>query len=627
LGLIHIVALTSTSKVKTGGFCLMVNKRFSTRDGDAAALVKEGVDIVDVVGQVVKLRRVGNRHLGLCPFHQEKTPSFQVDAENQLYYCFGCGNGGDVLSFVMKSQNLSFGEALQSLAERYHINLPREEQSPAQRESKKESDQLHQVLDLAGKFFTSQLHHSPAGELARRYLEQRGLPARVVEEQAMGYAPNRWDGLLLHLRQAGLDPQLGVKAGLLVAAPGERLYDRFRHRLIFPITNDRGKIVAFGGRSLDGSEPKYLNSPETALFHKGRMLYNLARAREACRQIRQVVVVEGYMDLLAFHAQGFYRVAATLGTALTPQQVRLLARLADEVVLLYDADEAGQRAMMRALPLFLQEPLAVSCPALPAGLDPDDFLKAEGLEGFQRVLQDRQDLGQVAIGKILARWDGTTAGKTSILDELQPLLESVQQPVLLDEYLRLVADRLALSQAVIQSQLRRKGRQQVRPSTGQAPGTAPRLADHHTQTPEESIVRLMIKYPSLIEKFRRSGALDHFQETKLRSIAEELTRMEPVEDAVLDLARLYDRLPDPELQRMVAGLLLQEDGYGALEVACLHLDDRLGALHKRREKRSRKDLLENIRKAERAGNDAEVKALLQQLQSLCFARGEMTPGT
>jgi DNA primase len=605
----------------------MVNKRFSTRDGDAAALVKEGVDIVDVVGQVVKLRRVGNRYLGLCPFHQEKTPSFQVDAENQLYYCFGCGNGGDVLSFVMKSQNISFGEALESLAERYHIHLPREEQSPAQKESKKESEQLHDVLELAGKFFYSQLHHGPAGELARRYLDQRGLPSRVVEEQTMGYAPNRWDGLLLHLKQAGLDPQLAVKAGLLVPASGERLYDRFRHRLIFPITNDRGKIVAFGGRSLDGSEPKYLNSPETPLYHKGRMLYNLARAREACRQTRQVVLVEGYMDLLAFHCRGFYRVAATLGTALTPQQVRLLARLADEVVLLYDADEAGQRAMMRALPLFLQERLAVSCPELPSGLDPDDFLKAEGLEGFERVLQDRQDLGQVAIGKILTRWDGTTAGKTNIIDELQPLLESVQQPVLLDEYLRLVADRLTLSQAVIQSQLRRKRRHQVRPSTGQPPGNAPRLADHHPQTLEESIVRLMINYPSLIEKFRLSGTLDHFQESMLRTIAEELLRMEPAEHAAFEVSRLYDRLADPELQQVVARLLLQENGYGDLEVACLHLDDRLGALQKRREKRSRKDLLESIRKAERIGDDAEVKQLLQQLQNLCFTRSEMAPGS
>jgi len=427
----------------------MVNKRFSTRTSDAATLVKEAADIVDVVGQVVKLRRVGNRYLGLCPFHQEKTPSFQVDAENQLYYCFGCGSGGDILSFVMKSQNIAFGEALQSLAERYHVHLPEEEPSHAQREAKREADGLYLVLEAANQFFTGQLHHSPAGELARRTIEQRGLPARVVEEQRLGYAPNRWDGLLQHLRQSGLDPQLGVKAGLLVISAGERLYDRFRHRLIFPITNDRGKVVAFGGRSLDGSDPKYLNSPETALYHKGRMLYNLGRAREACRQTRQVVLVEGYMDLLAFHCQGFYRVVATLGTALTAQQVRLLARLADEVVLLYDADAAGERAMIRALPLFLQERLAVTCPKLPAGMDPDDFLKAEGLEGLDRILRDRQDLGQVAVEQILAGWDGTTAGKTTIIDELQPLLDAVQQPVLYDEYLRLAGGRLALSAAVI----------------------------------------------------------------------------------------------------------------------------------------------------------------------------------
>jgi DNA primase len=601
----------------------MVNKRFSTGNADAASMVKDAADIVDVVGQVVKLRRVGNRYLGLCPFHQEKTPSFQVDSQNQLFYCFGCGTGGDVLSFVMRSQNLSFGETIELLADRYNIRLPDKDPGHAsrERESKKEAQGLYPVLESAADYFYRQLHHSSSGEIARRYIERRGLPARVLEEQRMGYAPNQWDGLLNHLRKAGIDQRLGIEAGLLVASSSDRVYDRFRHRLIFPITDDRGKVVAFGGRSLDGTEPKYLNSPETPLYHKGRMLYSLARAREACRQTRQVVVVEGYMDLLAFHAQGFYRVAATLGTALTPHQVRLLRRFADEVVMLYDGDEAGQRAMFKAMPLFLEEALPVSCPSLPAGMDPDDFLKTEGLAGFEHLLERREDLGKVAIARTLAGWDGTVAGKIKVIEQLQTLFEAVQQPVMRAEYLRLVAERLDVTESVVQEQLQRNRRPAAaRATPAQAPARVGR-EEPHAQTLEEKVLRVVLKYPCLIEKLRESGVLEHFHETRLRTIAEALVQTEAGPEPSVE--GLYDRLAEPDLQAIVTRLLLQEDHYGDLEVACLHFDDRVGALKQRRAKKSRKELLHSISQAERDGDQHKVKELLQQFQSSYCARGDL----
>ncbi|MFP5213479.1 MAG: DNA primase [Acidobacteriota bacterium] len=239
-------------------------------NSDAATLVKQAVDIVDVIGRLVPLRRSGNRHIGLCPFHHEKTPSFQVDGDNQLYYCFGCGSGGDVLSFVMKHQNLSFGEALKSLAEQYHIPLPERERSYDGREAeavRKDREELFKVLDLATEFFYGQLHHSAGGRVARDYIEKRGLPEEVVETERLGYAPPEWSSLLAHLEERGADPEIGIKAGLLAKSQKDRIYDRFRNRLIFPIRDDRGRVVAFGGRSLSTDErqdePKYLNSPET----------------------------------------------------------------------------------------------------------------------------------------------------------------------------------------------------------------------------------------------------------------------------------------------------------------------------------------------------------------------------
>jgi DNA primase len=601
----------------------MVNKRFATGHADAASMVKDAADIVDVVGQVVKLRRVGNRHLGLCPFHQEKTPSFQVDSQNQLFYCFGCGIGGDVLSFVMKAQNLSFGEALEFLADRYHIRLPSKDPLQQSGEHKKELPEHYQALAAAADFFHEQLHHSAAAEVARRYVEQRGLPARVVEEQRMGYAPNQWDGLMNHLRKAGINQRVGIETGLLIASSSDRVYDRFRQRLMFPIADDRGRVVAFGGRSLDGAEPKYLNSPETSLYHKGRMLYNLARAREACRQVRQVVLVEGYLDLLAFHARGFYRVAATLGTALTAQQVRLLRRFADEVVLLYDGDEAGQRAMFRAAPLFLEEGLAVTCPRLPVGMDPDDFLKDHGLAGFEQLLEQREDLGKVAIGDVLSGWDGTTAGKASVIERLQPLFDAARQPVVRAEYLRVVAERLELAESVVQSQLQQKRRPPSDRGMPQALGVPGAVDGPHPQAIEENILRVVVQYPCLVQKLKDSGAIEYFREGRLRAVAEALTQLDPAQEQ--ELSRLCDQFADSDLRAIVARLVMQEDHYGDLDSACLHFEDRLGALKQRQVRQCRKELLQSIRQAEQDGDSHKVKELLQQFQSICLTPGSNQP--
>lgn len=589
-----------------------------------ATLVKEAVDIVDVIGQVVPLRRNGNRHLGLCPFHQEKTPSFHVDAQNQFYYCFGCGSGGDVLSFVMKYRNLAFGDALRYLAERYNILLPEKEHNrpghggPADA-ARKERHRLYGVLRIAADYFYEQLHHSPAGLEARDYIARRRLPPEVVEAQRLGFAPPRWDGLLQHLRGRGVDLELGLKAGLLARSSRDtaRLYDRFRNRLIFPITDDHNRIIAFGGRVLAADshdEPKYLNSPETPVYHKGRTLYQLARAREACRQVRQVVLVEGYMDLLAFHSHGFFRVVATLGTALTPYQVRLLARMSDEVVLAYDGDEAGEKAMLRALPLFLQEEVDVRSVTFPAGEDPDDFLRAHGIAGFERLLDRRQDLGTYAICKILEGWDGSTGGKSRILAELRTVLAHVRRPLPRSEYIRLVCDRLSLSEELVRRELDYDRRRNPTYVSVSAAGALPKVDE--VSSLEEKILRVLIKYPALIEEVKGSEAPAYFEQSTLKTIIQALIRLPATPGGSADLSIVYDALQDTDARELFARLLMESCELSEPEV---HLKDWLEALTLREKKQKRADLDEALRQAVKNGDSERVKDILAKIQGLSSA--------
>jgi len=592
-------------------------------NSDLATLVKQAVDIVDVIGQAVPLRRAGNRHVGLCPFHQEKTPSFHVDAQNQLYYCFGCGSGGDVLSFVMKYRNLSFGEAIKDLAERYHIPLPEADthrygSGTMAEAARKEREQIYRVLESAADYFYRLLHHSSEGKAAREYLLKRGLPSHVVETERLGYASAQWDGLLRSMESSSIDPELGIKAGLFGKGSRDRVYDRFRNRLIFPIRDEQGRIAGFGGRSLSGDVhegPKYLNSPETPVYHKGRMLYQLPRAREACREVRQVVLVEGYMDLLAFHAKDFYRVVATLGTALTSQQVRLLMRMCDEVVLAYDADEAGERAMLRALPLFLQEQLAVSCIRFPDGMDPDDFLKREGMEAFEDLLQRREDLGMYSVRKRLESWDGSSVGKSKVLSDLRPVIEAVRQPVLKSEYVRMIASRLSLSEAVVERQFAHWDRRPRRTFQPHRPILAPRLPQ--AQSLEESVVRAMIKHPSLIEEVEASGVIVHFQQPQLKALAEALLEAPCASPEDFNASVVYAMLQDEGLKELFTGFLLEP---GDLSEARIHLQDWLEALSKRKTKETRRSLQEALRRAEQEGDSIQVRHLLAQMQSLCGAK-------
>ncbi len=584
-----------------------------------ATLVKQAVDIIDVIGRAVQLRRLGNRHVGLCPFHEEKTPSFYVDAENQFYHCFGCSTGGDVLSFVMRHQNLTFGDAVKYLADRYNILLPQNDQAlqgDLLQASQEERKRILAAVECAADFFYRQLHLAREGLAAREYVAARGLPADVVESQKLGYAPAKWDGLFEHLKKNGIEPALAVKAGLLSKSSNDssKFFDRFRNRLIFPIRDERGAIVAFGGRILskdEPNEPKYLNSPETPVYHKGRMLYQYAVAREACRQVRQVLLVEGYMDLLAFHAKGFHRVAATLGTALTSQQVRLLSRMCDEVVLAYDGDDAGEKAIQRALPLFLQEELSVSCIRFPEGLDPDDFLKRFGLPELERLIKQREELGAYTVRKAVSAWDGSSAGRAQIFSELQPAFQCVRQPLLKSEYLRIIADRFSITEEVAAAQLLHEKR--GRPDSGRRESRSVNSRQPpEIKSLEEGIVMIMIKYPALIECVRESEALCCFEESRLTDIAAALCRAGFCAEE-RHTSALFERLRESDLQELYTRYAMEPY---ELEEPEIQLRDWLGALLKRIEKKRKKELQQSLQEAESRGDSAQVTNILVEIKKL-----------
>jgi DNA primase len=440
--------------------------------------VKERADIVDVVGEHVVLKKKGREYVGICPFHDDTSPSMTVSPAKQFYYCFSCGAGGNAIKFLMEHQRQSFSDVVLELARKYQLPIETLDGPQQERLRKQLSrrEQLHRVLTLAAGWFRSQLR-APEGAAALTYLrESRGLSEATLEAFELGFAPDRWDGLLIHLQQVeGLGPELLEEAGLVVprkgasSQDGRGFYDRFRGRVMVPIKDRQGRVIGFGGRSLDGGEPKYLNSPETEVFEKGKHLFGLDKAAAAIRKDDRAVVVEGYFDVIALHAAGITNAVASLGTALSSQQITQLCRCCEgrRMVLNFDSDGAGVRAAQRAIgeveQLALQGQLELRVLQLPSGKDPDEFLKSQGA-GDYRALLDQAPLWldwqieQVLEGRDLARPDQFQLAVTALV----ALLGKLPQSAVRSHYLQRVAERLSGGQARLAIQLEDDLRQQVK---------------------------------------------------------------------------------------------------------------------------------------------------------------------
>ncbi len=448
---------------------VMAMPRLHPRTIDA---VKERADIVDVVGEHVVLKKKGREFVGVCPFHDDSKPSMTVSPQKQFYYCFSCGAGGNSIKFLMEFQRQSFSDVVLDLARRYQLPVETVDgpQQERLRQQLSRRDHLHRALALASGWFRSQLK-SASGKEALAYLrDQRGLSEATMETFELGYAPDQWDGLLKHLQHVeGLSPELLESAGLVVPRKGGNgFYDRFRGRVIVPIRDRQGRVIGFGGRSLDGSDPKYLNSPETEVFEKGKHLFGLDQAANAIRKDDRAVVVEGYFDVIALHAAGVTNAVASLGTALSGQQITQLCRCSDgkRIVLNFDADRAGIRAANRAIgeveQLALQGQLELRVLHTPSGKDPDEYLKDHGA-GDYRALLDQAPLWldwqieQVLEGRDLTKADQFQQAVSGLVE----LLGKLPQSAIRTHYLQQVAERLSGGQGRLALQLEQDLRQQV----------------------------------------------------------------------------------------------------------------------------------------------------------------------
>jgi len=519
---------------------------------DILERIRDATDIVDVVSEHVQLGKKGRNFFGLCPFHDEKSPSFSVNPDRQIYHCFGCGVGGNVFKFLQEIDRVTFVEAVKFLSERTGINLP-EHTGPSHGEVES-ADHLYRANDLAQKFFHHMLLNDEVGAGAREYLQSRHLEAETIERFGLGYAPPEWDGLLKVAGRRGLNSQIMEQAGLaLPRQSGRGHYDRFRDRLTFPIANLSSRTIAFGARALQpDQEPKYLNSPETPVYQKGRVLYGLSDTRDAVRRQDSVLVVEGYMDLISLSQAGIQHVVATSGTALTQDHCRTLARYAHKVVLLFDGDAAGSTAAMRGLEVLLSTGLDARVVSLPPEHDPDTFVQEYGPDTLLARAENAQSVLDFYLEKLAQHHDlSSVEGKSRAVETFKPLLAKLDKPqdaVRRDLLLREVAQRLAIDEQALRQELQASVRpQRTRRHTQNEPIQTPLLEPPRH---ELEFIGLLLNFPQYIPETAREFVPETLTDTRTQALCRMLFERHNQSKAI-DLGMIINDLPDDRLSRLV----------------------------------------------------------------------------
>lgn len=455
--------------------------------------VRAGNDIVQVIGEAVALQKKGKTYWACCPFHHEKTPSFSVSPEKNFFYCFGCHEAGDVFSFIQKYEHCTFPEAVERLANRIHLAVPEADLSPAERKREKWRQALYEVNERAADYFHNCLTKTALGAPGLAYWQRRGLSAQTVVDFKLGYAVDEWSRLYRDFTKRGYSKELLIAAGLCTEKNGE-VYDRFRGRCMFPIRDPKGRVVGFGGRILDAGEPKYLNSPETAIFNKRNLLFALSRALPAIRKTEQAVLVEGYMDVVGVHNQGVTNVVASLGTAFTEAQARLLHRSAKELLIAYDMDGAGRAATQRAIEIARKVGIRLRIVTLPDGKDPDEYIRTHGAEAWQEAVRAAQGVIDYSLKMALRQGNPTTIeGKNRILRDMLPLIVETENAVAVDGYLTQLAGALRMNEGLVRSEAKQyidKANKDVYV----APASAPAESTLTGAAPRQQAEELLIGY-------------------------------------------------------------------------------------------------------------------------------------
>ena len=572
--------------------------------------IRDRSSILEVVSDYVTLKKTGRNHRGLCPFHSEKTPSFMVNEEKQIFHCFGCGEGGDVFAFLMKAGHYSFPQAVEELAKRYGVRLPARELSASQKKQMDKRESLFEINRIASEYFRDLLTRRREGEEGRRYLSQRGISQEVVAEHGLGYSTDRWDGLVEYLREKKASLDLARELGLIFPKKREGWYDAFRSRVLFPIFDLHQRIVGFGGRIIKEGEPKYLNSPESSIYHKGEVLYGLQVAKRYATDKDCIIVVEGYFDLLTLHQYGWRHSVATLGTALTPQHIRTLKRYTKNLITLFDADQAGVQATLRSLPLFLEEEVAGKTVILPNGEDPDGFLRKGNLEDFTKRVEQAVPLIDFFFQRLMRTYDVKSVdGKVRIAKEGLALLGKIPDRIRRDFYTKALAERLDVKESFLYEML--PSSPKGRPKEGE--DSKESSLDRTFPKSEEMVVRLMVHHPEVIPTISQEGVLKEFESPILQKIAKVLE----------DLYQRKGRLDLPEalasfeetLKGRLCEFAFQESGLEGGDRGRI-LQDCMQKIRGKRLKKEKGELLRRIKEAEKQQEERSLVPLLKEHQEL-----------
>jgi len=574
--------------------------------------IRERSDIVEVISSYLPLRRSGANYLGLCPFHQEKSPSFNVNAPRQIFHCFGCGVGGNVFTFLMRMEGLSFPEAVKRLGEKAGIAVEETPVTPADRQRRDQRERLQRINEAACTFYHRLLLEDAAGAHGRRYLRQRGYEADIVRAFQLGFAPDQWQALSDHLTALGFTAADQRAAGLVrEGREGRGDRDLFHRRLLFPIFDPEGRVVAFGGRVLDDGTPKYLNSPETAVYQKSRILYGLYQGRDAIRHSRTVLVVEGYFDLLALHRAGITNAVAACGTALTGDHARLLKRYAEQVVLVFDADPAGRQATFRAMDALLPEGLTVKAVSLAAGEDPDSLLSRQGVEAFRDFLAAARPALELFLDEQLEVHGDSIEGRARAAEELLARIRRLPSDLERNLYLKQLADRTGLDQALLQA----RGRGAPVPRVVARPAAqAQRQEPGAIERTQTFLLRLMLVNDRARQRVKSEGTEELFSSPAHREVADHLLAAERGDGHLPE--QLLDGLSGDHAQALLSGLLLAEDQPDwAADPERIFADCRRAVTADEQRRRLRQ-LQELLRAAEREGDLPAVEKYARELTKI-----------
>ena len=566
-------------------------------------------DIVDVISESVILKKSGSNFFGLCPFHSEKTPSFSVNPTKQIFYCFGCSAGGNVLSYTMKYHGITFPEAAKMLAHKYQITIETKAISPAKRNQLNLKEGLLRLNKTVMGVYSDGLKNSKQGENARQYLQKRGISDEIIQTFKLGFSQDSWDAVVKVLKKQKISRRVAVQSGLILEKKSnDGYYDRFRNRIMFPIFDVNMQVAGFGGRVMDDAMPKYMNSPETPVYTKSRILYGLHAAKQFCRQAGFVYIVEGYFDFLSLYQHGIKNTVASLGTALTSDHVRMLKGYASRMVLVFDSDAAGINAAKRSIEIFMKEGVDTKILVLPEGNDPDSYMVKHGQDAFNDLASSAKTVMQFLLQVAIDTHGLSVEGRIRILEEMKPHLSLIRDSALRSLYVKELAETLNVDEKAVLEKVREQYlKQDTRTSyLMNEKQDQEKLASDRR---EEQLISMMLNYSEIIDEIKRRDVLAYFYSEKLKCIGKKIISVDP--DTTAFITNVMAKMDTDEDQALIASYAMNDVvSEQDMDQTALVIINRIIRVRTKQEN----TLTTKIISAEK-GCDAELMELLKQKQA------------